>query len=276
VHRRDASQRPSKRKRDRPLDDLLVNVDLGLDLFDERLLVGLRPEAQALHLLDAADDGKRTPEGLLLLVDVRPARLKQAADEQELKELVGILEVLERRAGRDELGRYDVGRSRRRREKREERIAEDWPGSMGEGRGISWAGRARDAAGSLDALSGSNLALAFATPFYQRKGGRREVSLASRLPSSPCWSWSWAREKARRAHPSAACCGLRRGRAKQGRNVGRARSARTYPARSPAIKLRSVRQGGTRTFWLPVAGVGPGVVVWRGGGGKTTRQLACV
>lgn len=57
-------------KEDSPLDDLLVDVDLDLDLLDERLLVGVGSKAEALHLLDAADDGERAPEGLLLLVDV--------------------------------------------------------------------------------------------------------------------------------------------------------------------------------------------------------------
>jgi hypothetical protein len=91
-----------------PLDNLLVDVDLELDLLNNGLLVGVRAQRELLHLLDATNDGKRASEGLLGLVDVASSWLEKPTDEEELKELVGILEVLEGRSGRDELGRYEV------------------------------------------------------------------------------------------------------------------------------------------------------------------------
>lgn len=109
-----------------PLDDPLVDVDLELDLFNDGLLVGVRAQRELLHLLDAANDGKRASEGLLGLVDVASTWLEEPTDEEELKELVGVLEVLEGRSGRDELGRYEVWRSRSRGEEGKESISEDW------------------------------------------------------------------------------------------------------------------------------------------------------
>jgi hypothetical protein len=110
---------------DRPHDDLAEDVGLVPDLAQDVLPVCSLSGAGALDFVLSANDGKRRPRRLLI-VNVGPSRLKDAADEDDLEEGIRVLEELERRTGRYELRGNGVVLIRRDGEKvGEEGIPED-------------------------------------------------------------------------------------------------------------------------------------------------------
>lgn len=107
-----------------PLNDALEDLDLLLDLFKNGLPSVSLGRGGALDLVLAANEGKRATRAVV--VDVRASRLKEAADEHHLEEGVRVLEELEGRTRRDELGSYGVILGGRDGEKvREKGVPED-------------------------------------------------------------------------------------------------------------------------------------------------------